>query len=188
MFSCVAASRRSARSLRRRCFKTPAASSITERRFSDEELRIESNWPWPMIMCCWRPTPESLSSSWTSSSRQVVPLIAYSESPERNSVREIVTSAPSMGNFPEELSSVRATSARPRAGRFAVPMKMTSSIFALRSARVLWAPRTQVTASTTLDFPDPLGPTTAVTPVSNSSTVLSAKDLKPFIVNRLRNT
>ena len=65
---------------------------------------------------------------------------------------------------------------------------MTSSIFALRRARVLWAPRTQVTASTTLDLPEPLGPTTAVTPVSNSSTVLSAKDLKPFMVNRFRNT
>src|SRR5665213_4505643 len=81
--------------------------------------------------------------------------MAYSESPERNSVREM------------------ATSARPRAGRLAVPMKMTSSIFALRSALVLWAPKTQVTASTTLDLPEPFGPTTAVTPVSNSSTVLS---------------
>ncbi len=141
-----------------------------------------------MIMCCWRPTPESLSSSCTSSSRQVVPLMAYSESPLRKSVREIVTSAPSMGSLPEELSRVSATSARPSAGRFAVPMKMTSSIFELRNALVLWAPSTQVTASTTLDFPDPLGPTTAVTPVSNSSTVLSAKDLKPFMVNRLRNT
>ncbi len=59
---------------------------------------------------------------------------------------------------------MRATSARPSAGRFAVPMKMTSSIRELRNARVLWAPRTQVTASTTLDLPDPLGPTTAVTP------------------------
>src|SRR5579863_4733887 len=114
--------------------------------------------------------------------------MAYSESPERNNVREIVTSAPSTGNLPEELSNVSATSARPRAGRFAVPMKMTSSILELRSALVLWAPSTQVTASTTLDLPEPLGPTTAVTPVSNSSTVLSAKDLKPFIVNRFRNT
>ncbi len=161
---------------------------MTARRFSELEFRIESSWPWPMIMCCWRPTPESLSSSWTSSSRQVVPLMAYSESPFRKSVREIVTSAPSIGSSPEELSRVRATSARPRAALLVVPMKMTSSIFALRSARVLWAPRTQMTASTTLDLPEPLGPTTAVTPGSNSSTVLSAKDLKPFMVNRLRNT
>ncbi len=81
-----------------------------------------------------------------------------------------------------------ATSARPSAALLVVPMKMTSSIFELRSALVLWAPRTQVTASTTLDFPEPLGPTTAVTPGSNSRMVLSAKDLKPFMVNRLRNT
>ena len=67
-------------------------------------------------------------------------------------------------------------------------MKMTSSMRALRRARVLWAPSTQVTASTTLDLPEPLGPTTAVTPGSNSRTVVSAKDLKPFMVNRLRNT
>ena len=90
--------------------------------------------------------------------------MAYSESPLRNKVREIVTSAPSTGRRPEELSSVRATSARPRAARLVVPIKITSSILALRRARVLWAPRTHVTASTTLDLPDPFGPTTAVTP------------------------
>src|SRR6201998_3733960 len=93
-----------------------------------------------------------------------------------------------MGSRAEELSMVRATSARPKAARLAVPMKITSSMRALRSARVLWAPRTQVTASTTLDLPDPFGPTTAVTPGSNSKTVASAKDLKPFMVSRLRNT
>ena len=37
------------------------------------------------------------------------------------------------------------------------------------------------------DFPDPLGPTTTQTPGSKSSVVLSAKDLKPFNVNDLRN-
>ena len=37
------------------------------------------------------------------------------------------------------------------------------------------------------DFPDPFGPTTTHTPGSNSSVVLSAKDLKPFSVNDLRN-
>jgi hypothetical protein len=33
-------------------------------------LSTASIWPWLMITCCWRPTPESLSSSWMSSSRQ----------------------------------------------------------------------------------------------------------------------
>ncbi len=93
-----------------------------------------------------------------------------------------------MGRRARELSMVRATSARPRAARLAVPMKITSSIRALRKARVLCAPRTQVTASTTLDLPEPFGPTTAVTPGSNSNTVVSAKDLKPFMVSRFKNT
>ena len=81
---------------------------------------------------------------------------------------------------------VSDTSARPSAGRDEVPAKMTSSIFCERSARGPWAPSTQVTASTTLDFPLPLGPTTTVMPGSNSSTVGSANDLKPFMRERLQ--
>lgn len=42
-------------------------------------------------------------------------------------------------------------------------------------------------ASTTLLLPDPLGPTTTVTPGSSSRVVESANDLNPFIVNDLRN-
>jgi hypothetical protein len=38
-----------------------------------------------------------------------------------------------------------------------------------------------------LDFPEPLGPTTTVTPVSKSSDVFSANDLKPLIVSDFRN-
>ena len=44
------------------------------------------------MTCISRPMPESDSSSWTSSSRHGSPLIAYSEPPLRNMVREIVTS------------------------------------------------------------------------------------------------
>src|SRR4051794_10420811 len=43
-------------------------------------------------------------------------------------------------------------------------------------------------ASTTLDFPEPFGPTTTVTPGSNSRTVGSANDLKPLREIDLRNT
>ena len=111
--------------------------------------------------------------------------MAYSESPVRNSVRVIVTSVNSIGSRPAELSMVRPTSARPRAGRLAVPAKMTSSIFWLRTAEGAWAPSTQPMASTTLDLPEPLGPTTTVMPGSRSRTVGSAKDLKPFRVRRL---
>ena len=56
-FSWVAASRRSARSRRRRCLRTPAASSMIARRSSGRALSTVSSWPWPMIMCCWRPDP-----------------------------------------------------------------------------------------------------------------------------------
>jgi hypothetical protein len=45
---------------------------------------------------------------------------------------------------------------------------------------------TQARASTTLDLPDPLGPTTAVTPGSKSKVVAEAKDLNPRTVRLLR--
>ena len=110
-----------------------------------------------MMTCCWRPTPVSDSSSWMSSRRQAAPLIEYSLSPDRNSVRVMVISARSVASLPALLSMVRETSARPRAGRLAVPMKMTSSILAERTVRGPWAPSTQATASTTLDLPLPFG-------------------------------
>ena len=71
----VASSFRIAFSLRLRCFSTPAASSTNPRRPSGVARRIESSWPWPTMTCISRPIPESLSSSWTSSSRQFWPLI-----------------------------------------------------------------------------------------------------------------
>src|SRR5580698_11533084 len=83
---------------------------------------------------------------------------------------------------------VSDTSARPRAGRSADPAKMTSSIFDDRTVRGPWAPSTQATASTTLDLPLPLGPTTTVTPGSSCSVEGSAKDLKPLRVSDFRNT
>ena len=70
-----------------------------------------------------------------SSSRHGAPLIEYSLSPDRNKVRVMVISARSVASLPALLSMVRATSARPRAGRLAVPTKMTSSIFAERTVR-----------------------------------------------------
>ena len=54
--------------------------------------------PGPTITCCWRPIPVSESSSWMSSRRHGAPLIAYSDSPLRNSVRVIVTSENSIGS------------------------------------------------------------------------------------------
>ena len=124
-----------------------------------------------------------------SRSRHGTPLSAYSDSPlVRNNVRLIVTSENSMGSNPAELSITSSTSARPSAGRAPLPAKMTSSILAPRSVRGPWAPRTQATASTRFDLPDPLGPTTTVTPGSNSSVVFSANDLNPRIVSDFKNT
>ena len=114
--------------------------------------------------------------------------MAYSLSPFRNNVRVIDTSVHSTGNNPEELSKVRVTSARPSAGRLSVPLKITSSILLLRTADGAWAPSTQASASTTLDFPEPLGPTTTVTPGSNSIVVESAKDLNPLSMSDFKNT
>ena len=45
---------------------------------------------------------------------------------------------------------------------------------------------TQASASTTLDLPDPLGPTMQVMPGSICMVVAEAKDLKPLSVRLLR--
>ena len=183
-----ASSLRSAFSLRLRCLRTPAASSMKPRRSSGVACRIESSWPWPTMTCISRPMPESESSSWTSSRRHGVPLMAYSEPPLRNMVRLIVTSEYSIGSAPSELSMVSSTSARPSGGRPDVPAKMTSSILPPRSDLAPCSPITQASASTTLDLPEPLGPTTQVIPGSSWSVVEEAKDLNPLRVRLFRYT
>lgn len=116
------------------------------------------------------------------------PLIWYSLPPLRNMIRVMVTSAYSMGSAPSELSMVRDTSARPSGGRPVVPAKMTSSILPPRSDLAPCSPMTQLSASTTLDLPEPFGPTTHVIPGSNRSVVAEANDLKPRRVRALRCT
>src|SRR5437763_5674157 len=74
---------------------------------------------------------------------------------------------------------VSTTSARPSGGRPDVPAKMTSSILPPRSDFAPCSPSIQAMASTTLDFPEPFGPTTAVMPGSNRKVVADANDLKP---------
>src|SRR5438270_5195809 len=140
------------------------------------------------MTCISRPIPESLSSSWTSIKRQLLPLISYSLAPSRNIRRVIDTSEYSIGNALSELSMVTVTSARPSGAREEVPAKMTSSILPPRNVLAPCSPITQASASTTLDLPDPLGPTTAVMPGSNRSVVDDAKDLNPRRVRLLRCT
>jgi hypothetical protein len=113
-------------------------------------------------------------------------LISYSLSPLRNSRLVTVISVRSRARLPSLLSIVSVTSARPSACRFAVPAKMTSSIFWLRTLLGDWLPSTHATASTMFDFPDPLGPTTTHTPGSRSSVTGSANDLNPLRVSCLR--
>ena len=122
-----------------------------------------------------------------SSSRHGAPLIMYSDSPVRNSVRVIVTSENSIGRRLRAVVDRERHLGAAERRRSAVPAKMTSSILPPRSARAACAPSTHATESTMFDLPEPFGPTTTQTPGSNSSVVLSAKDLKPFSVNALRN-
>src|SRR3984885_3761403 len=84
-----------------------------------------------------------------------------------------------MGSAPSVLSMVSVTSARPSGGREVVPAKTTSSILPPRSDLAPCSPMTQEKASTTLDLPDPLGPTTQVMPGSKRIDVAEANDLKP---------
>src|SRR5580698_8923318 len=93
-----------------------------------------------------------------------------------------------MGSAPSELSMVRLTSARPSGAREVVPAKMTSSILPPRRLLAPCSPITQERASTTLDLPEPLGPTTQVIPGSRRSVVAEANDLKPRKVRDFRYT
>src|SRR3954464_7865259 len=91
-----------------------------------------------------------------------------------------------MGSAPSVLSIVRMTSARPSGARPAVPAKMTSSIFPPRRLLAPCSPITQARASTTVDLPEPLGPTMQVMPGSSCSVVDEAKDLNPLRVRLFR--
>src|SRR5712664_3301618 len=79
-------------------------------------------------------------------------------------------------------SRVIVTSASPSGGRLVVPLKMQSAMRSARRDLWLCSPRTQEMASTTLDLPQPFGPTMQVVPDPlNVTTVRSQNDLKPTI-------
>jgi len=82
---------------------------------------------------------------------------------------------------------VISTRACPSGLRFGEPAKITSAIVPPRTFLAEWVPSTHASASTTLDLPEPLGPTITVTPGSTSSVVASANDLKPRSVSWVRN-
>src|ERR1700688_1322164 len=79
-------------------------------------------------------------------------------------------------------SMVMVTSARPMGGRLTVPLKMQSAMRSARRDLWLCSPSTQEIASTTLDLPQPLGPTMQVVPEPlKVSVVRSQNDLNPTI-------
>src|SRR5262245_54038994 len=78
----------------------------------------------------------------------------------------------------------RRTSAAAVGLRASLPLKITSSILSPRRRLALCSPITHVIASATLLLPHPLGPTIAVTPLSNASSERSENDLKPLISRR----
>src|SRR2546423_384548 len=89
------------------------------------------------------------------------------------------TSCQSIPSSSAQSVKVSDTSANPTGLRVSAPLNITSAISSARSDLADCSPSAQRTASTTLDFPQPLGPTIAVTPSWKLKTVLSAKDLKP---------
>lgn len=123
--------------------------------------------------------PVSINNSMISLRRQGVLFSRYSLSPDRYSLRVILTSLNSVGRIPLLFSMVTETSDRPKAFFVAVPLKITFDIEAERKCDGRCSPRTQRMESTILDFPQPLGPTIAVRPLSNLTWVLLAKLLNP---------
>ena len=120
--------------------------------------------------------------------RDGAPLMRYSDSPERYILRVIAISEKSIGSVRSVLSSTIVTSARPTACLPEDPEKITSSIAWPRSIFALCSPSTHRIESDMFDLPLPFGPTTTVRPGSNTSCVLSAKDLNPLSVSDFRYT
>src|ERR1044071_3310409 len=88
-------------------------------------------------------------------------------------------SCQSTPNSSAQSVKVTDTSANPTGLRVSAPLKITSAISSPRSDLADCSPSAHFTASSTLDFPQPFGPTIAVTPSWKLKTVLSANDLKP---------
>ena len=79
------------------------------------------------------------------------------------------------------MSKTSVTSAALAAGRDSEPEKINSPMAPARSTPGLCSPRAKRTASVTLLFPDPFGPTIAVIPPSSGILTGRAKVLNPLI-------
>src|SRR5437016_6163594 len=96
--------------------------------------------------------------------RQGVLFSRYSELPSRYTRRVTRTSCHSMPSSSLQSVNVSETSANPTGLRVSAPLKITSAISSPRSDFADCSPSAQRTASRTLDFPQPFGPTIAATP------------------------
>jgi hypothetical protein len=79
------------------------------------------------------------------------------------------------------LSRTRVTSAALAPGSVSEPAKINSLIAPARKTPGLCSPSAKSTASVMLLFPEPLGPTMAVTPASSGILTGRANVLKPLI-------
>ena len=130
-------------------------------------------------------------SSWMSFRRTDVPLMAYELPPSEDTSRTSVTSsnersAPAPLDAENEkrrseLSNVMDTFPFCMAPRSFEPFQIMSPPPLPRMDLMDCSPSTKRMDSTTLDLPEPFGPTMAVTGVSKDSVVFFAKDLNPEI-------
>ena len=153
----------------------PAASSTNSLRSAGLRFNKASIRPCSMIEYALIPAPVSMKSSIISRRRQGIRFMENSLSPDRKSRRLTDISLKSeyfAGPRPSSLEKIRDTSAMPSGLWALAPLKMMSSIAFPRSCFGLCSPMTQRIASTTLLFPHPLGPTTAVIPSGKSKVAL----------------
>jgi hypothetical protein len=135
------------------------------------------------------PTPVPRKNSTTSRRRDGTPFSRYSLSPSRYSRRVTTMSSgaarphatpPASASRPSpRASNVSETSAKPAGPRLSDPAKITSSMARPRRCLADCSPMTQRIASTTLDLPQPFGPTIEVIGSGKLMTVLSTNDLNP---------
>src|SRR6266478_8960423 len=111
--------------------------------------------------------------------RQDVLFRRYSELPSRYTRRVTRTSCHSIPSSSAQSLKVSETSANPTGLRVSAPLKITSAISSPRRDLADCSPKAHRTASSTLDLPQPFGPTIAVMPSWKLKVVLSANDLKP---------
>ena len=171
--ACIASSLRSAFSLRLRCLRTPAASSMNAAPvLRARRCRTASSWPCPTMTCISRPIPRVAEQLLdveqpAGCAVDLVLALAVAEHPAGDRHLGVVDRQRAVGVVDRQ----RDLGPAERGDGPTVPAKMTSSILPPRRAFAPCSPSTQAMASTTLLLPEPFGPTTQVIPGSRRSVV-----------------